>query len=340
MRYYRIEVTDPKSGQVVTPPGFSGLLDGATYTSFVNGQTLPGAWNVELDLPVGPFSTPMGGGWVRIWGISIAEIGQASDLNFKNIAIYGGMQKGLPLANPAQAGLLVQGYVFQAFGNWIGNDMTLDMVIQAGTAPNGPGSISKPVNLVLNWKKGQQLGDAVKSALTTAFPGFSVDVNISSKLVRQNDEPGYFHSLTDLNQYLKSMSQSLINDHNYAGVDIVLSQKKFSVYDGTATSSQQPVQISYVDLIGQPTWIESPMIQLKCVMRSDIKVGNQIKLPATVVTNTAAANSSLVNQRVAFQGNFLVQQVRHLGNYRQQDAASWVTVINASPMNVQSAAGS
>ena len=153
MRYYKIVITDPSSGNVITPPGFDGLLGGASYTSFVNGQSLPGAWNVELDIPVIGAATPQGSAGARIWGISRQEISQANDLNGKNISIFGGMQKGLPLANPAQSGLLVQGFIFQAFGNWIGTDMTLDFVINPGQAtsstPGGLGTLPKPKNLVL-----------------------------------------------------------------------------------------------------------------------------------------------------------------------------------------------
>ena len=74
MRYYKIVITDPTSGSVITPPGFGGLLDGASYTSYVNGQTLPGAWDIELDITSSNFAEPLGGGAVTIWGISRQEI--------------------------------------------------------------------------------------------------------------------------------------------------------------------------------------------------------------------------------------------------------------------------
>lgn len=338
MRYYSINIEG-------APPtfGVAGFGD-ATYTSFVGGQTLPAAWNVEMDIPVGPAASPMGGALVRVWGISIAEISQAADLVNKKIKIYGGMQRGLPLANPAQAGLLVQGYVFQAFGNWVGTDMTLDLIVQPGDPPSTPtgggaatgggvGSYDRPINLSLNWKKGAPLGDGLKTALQTAFPGFTVNVNASSKLVFGADQPGYYQTLTQLGQWAKQFSKSIVKDAGYNGVDILVFGNEITVYDGMgSTASANAKQIDFIDLIGQPTWIEAPTIQIKCVMRADVKVGDKIKLPQSAVTNTAAAQSSLVpNQRMTFQGEFMVQQVRHLGTYRQPDAASWVTVINSSP---------
>lgn len=330
MRYYRIVVSD-KSGKVVVPRGFEGLLGGATYTSYVKGQTLPGAWNVEFDIPVGPASSPMGGALVRVWGISLAEISQATDLVNKKVAVYGGMQKGLPLANPQQAGLLVQGFVFQAFGNWINTDMTLDLVIQPGDEPLGTGAVDRPINLVLDWKKGTPLAQALRNALLTAFPGFKQTVSISSQLVFQNDVVGSFSTLTQLGQWAKQMSKSVIKDAGYNGVEIAIGQNSVSVYDGSERRSAAKA-IAFTDLIGQPTWIEAPSIQLKCVMRADLQVGDLITLPQSAVINTAQAQSSLVpNQRLTFQGEFMIQQIRHLGNYRQADAASWVTVINAAP---------
>ena len=349
MRYYRLEISEPSSGQVITPPGFDGLLGGASYTSYVNGQTLPGAWNVELDIPVIGQATPQGFAGAIVWGISRQEISQANNLNGKNISIFGGMQKGLPLANPAQAGLLVQGYIFQAFGNWIGVDQTLDLVIAPGAAPTddgssstgGTGTLAKPKNLTLNWKKNTPLGDALTNTLQTAFPGYTVTVNINSGIVRPNDEVGFFPTLEQLAQYALQTSKNIIKTAGYPGVSLIPGQNAISVFDGSqssssnagsgSASSSSPTQINYQDLIGQPTWLENTIISIKTVMRADLQVGNQIMLPKTQITNTQAAPSSLINLQSAFQGSFTIQSLRHVGNFRQPSADSWVTVITAYP---------
>lgn len=342
MRYYRIVVTDAASGQVVTPPGFSSeLLDGATYTSFVNGRTLPNAWNVELDVPVIDAATSQGFALARVWGISVAEIAQANDLNpdfaknkFKNIAIYGGMQKGLPLANPAQSGLLVSGIVFQCFGNWVGNAMTLDFVIAPGQAtssnPGGVGSLKNPRNFTLNWEGGKPLGPALKSCLETAFPGFTVNVNIDSTIVpRTGDTPsGAYRTLGLLSQVVRAMSQSIIQKDGYPGVSIVVNGNTINVFDAAQGNAKA---IAFQDLIGQPTWLEGGSISLKAVMRADLKVLDKITLPQTIVRNSELSNSSLINQRATFQGGFFVTSLRHVGDYRNNSAEAWVTVIEAAP---------
>lgn len=336
MRYYSIKITDATSGVLFQPPGFAGLLGDASYTSFVNGITLPNAWNVELDVPVLNSATPMGFALARVWGISLAEIKQSADLNGKNISVFGGMQKGLPLAKPQQSGLLVSGYIFQAFGNWIGTDMTLDLVIAPGmitsaSKTGGIGTLDAPKNLVLNWPKGQPLGTALQQCLQTAFPGYTANVNISSQIVRPNDQIGYFPTLEQLASYCSQVSLAVVKTTNYPGVSIVLNGTTITAQDGTAAGSGQTTQIAFEDMIGQPTWLDGGTISLKTVMRADLAVGSPIMLPPAQITNTQLANSSLINLNATFQGGFSIQSLRHVGNFRQASADAWVTVIEAAP---------
>lgn len=335
MRFYRIIITDPASGNVIIPKGFDGLLGGATYTSFVNNQNLPGAWNVELDVPVIGAATPQGFAFVRVWGISLAEISQANDLAGKNIQVFAGMQKGLPLANPKQSGLILQGVIFQAFGNWIETDMTLDLVVMPGSgadaASQGVGTIAAPKNIVMNWTAGQTLSAALGTCLSTAFPGYKQQININSSIVRPSDEVGFFPSLEQLAVYVRDVSLSVVKTKGYPGVTLLLAPGNvLTAFDGSAGAGT-PKTIAFQDLIGQPTWIDAPNIQFKTVMRADIAVGDQITMPPTVTTNTQQAVSSLVNQRASFQGTFFVVSARHVGNFRQPSGDSWVTVFEAAP---------
>lgn len=319
MRYYSITITTP-GGALVRPAPLAPLGLPATYTSLgPGGQTLTNALNVELDLSVVPYATPLSAGLVRVWGISLPEIAQASNLNGFEIKVYGGMAKGLPLANPAQAGLLVQGQVFQAFGNWIGTDQTLDLIIRPST-----GEIDNPKNIILNWKAGTKLSEAIAVTLLTAFPDYQIDINISPRLVLSHDQVGYYQNVTQLAALIKNLSADIVGG-SYTGVEVILSEKKFKVYDQTTPA--RPKLIAFQDMIGQPTWIAPGTIQVKCIMRADISVADYIKLPPVLVT-TSAQSFSQYRSQSAFQGSFLVNEVRHVGNFRQRDAASWATVIN------------
>jgi hypothetical protein len=346
VRYYKIVITDPSSGKVYQPPGFAGLLSDASYTSFVSvpgltgiGSTLPGAWDIELDIPVIDAATPQGFPTLRVWGISIQEINQATDLVGKNIAIFGGMQKGLPLAKPQQSGQLVAGTIFQAFGNWIGTDMTLDIVVMPGTSTGsqvgGVGTLAVPKNIVLTWPAGQTLATALKNCLSTAFPSATVNISISDKLVRPGDEGHAVPTLQQLAQFCRQTSFDIIKDAGYAGVSILPAGNNNTIYvfDGTGTKGNATA-IAFEDMIGQPTWLEAGMISVKTVMRADLQVQQQVTLPQALITNTQIANSSLINQKLTFQGGFFVQTLRHVGRYRQPSADAWVTVAELSPNNL------
>lgn len=309
MRYYKIRITDPETGALVKE-----------YSSLNSlGQNIPGALNIELDIPVFRMAEPAGAAYVKVWGISIKEISQAFDLNNKNIEVYAGMQKGLPLANPKQAGLILQGTIQQAFGNWQALDQSLDMVVNVIG-----GSAKDPKNLVLNWRKGETLGESIKASLAIAFPDFQCEINTSSNLVLNQDETGYYETITQFADYVKIVSQHILGD-KYQGVDILVQNKKFIVYDGTTQTT--PKEVKFVELIGQPTWIDFGVVQFKCVMRADLNVSDYVKLPPGQVTTTAQSYSQYRDGSV-FSGVFQVDQVRHVGNFRQPDASSWVTVFD------------
>lgn len=342
MRYYRITITDPSSGNVLTPPGFdASLLGGASYTSFVNGKTLSAAWDVLLDIPSIDAATSQGFANLSILGVSIQEIQQLNDLNGKNIVIEGGMQAGLPLANPAQAGQLTSGNILQCYGHWEGKNMSLEFVIAPGPASGsntgGIGTLGKPKALVLNWTGGQPMSDAIKSALSTAFQGYTINVNISPDIVRPAGDniQGQFGTLEQIARAARDMSKSIVKTQNYPGISIVMNGNTIDVFDGTQTqSNDQPIAIAFTDLIGQPTWIQSPNISAKVVMRGDMKVGQKFTLPQTQIINSADANSNLINQRATFQGGFTVVSLRHVGAYRNPSGDAWVTVIEGAPNNV------
>jgi hypothetical protein len=343
LRYYKIVLTDPASGLVTQP--FGGSPDPtATFTSFANGRTLPGALNVEFDLPVGTFDYAGGqgdaAGAVQVHGVSLRDINQARDLTGKLIQVWGGMQKGLPLANPAQAGLLMTGYIHQAFGNWVGTEMTLDLVIRAGQGPNGTGTQLNPANIVVNWLGGQTLGLALKNALLAAFPGYTVTDNTSPRLVaRAPQVPAFYRTVGQLAFWANQASAAIVADPGYLGVGITLTGKSFTMFDGSQPGVS-PKTIEFRDLIGQPTWIESPFIQFKCPVRADIAVSDLVVMPPVIATETASPSTQPIDRRAAFQGTFRVQSVRHVGNYRQPDATSWVTNFTAAPTSTTNLPGS
>lgn len=318
MRYYRIEVFNED--------GSAYQRDGVPvgWTSYVGGKTVPTALQVEFDVPVTLLATPLGAASIKIWGIALQLAGQASDFNGKMLKLYAGMQKGLPLANPAQSGLILQGSINQAFGNWIGINQWIEFIVVTNGA-----ALGESLNIVLDWKKGTKLADAIQQTLATAVPKFKVEVTISDKLVLSEGQAGFYQSMTQFAQYLKQVSLAILGGADgYSGVDVLITEDTFKVFDGTTPAAPKP--IAFNDLIGQPTWIDPATVQITTVMRADLEPTDYIQLPATQVTTTAGSLSQYRNKSV-FQGPFFIREMRHIGNFRQADALAWVTTMNCSP---------
>lgn len=310
MRFYDIQILET-----------DGTLF-AQYTSRFQNQPDPSALLVEFDIPVTTLAVPIGAASVKIWGVSLQTIGQASDFNGKRMKVYAGMQTGLPLANPSQAGLILQGSINQAFGNWINTNQWVEFIV----VTDG-GLLDQQLNITLNWTAGQTLAAAAQATLAVAAPTYKFVSNVSSDLKLPHDEPGFYNNLIQFAQYLKDVSAAILGGE-YSGVEVLITEDTFTIFDGTVPAS--PALIDFKDLIGQPTWIDPATVQVPLVLRADLSPGDYIKLPPTQVTTTAASLSQYRDTSV-FQGSFLVTEVRHIGNSRAADALSWITLVNCAP---------
>jgi len=356
-------------------PGFSHQpynTNLSTYTSLNAGANLysqgganPSAQKIEIDIARTWMDGSLAGSFVRIWGIGLGEIKQASNLagngtgNGMKVYIFAGMSKGLPLANPAQAGLLASGQIFSAFGNWVGTNMSLDIYLTAGgSSPSSsavtgqpgttlvPTSNDAPSNIVFQWKAGQPLLTPLVNTLQGAYPTYSIFGAVHEGLVWAGATATHFcATLNQFAQYLRQKSLSMIAGYapatapgSYPGVSITLDNDTLSIQDGTTQTA--PKQIQFVDLVGQPSWIQQFIVQATCVMRADIHVGDYVTLPAvagiTTVGSTSqyfnptpgsGAYSSLKNGSV-FSGTYQVVQMHHVGDSRGPDATAWVTTLD------------
>jgi hypothetical protein len=339
VRYYNIVIRNPSTGQVVVPAALAALgVKDTTYSSFVNGQTLTAALDVEIDAFVYNYASASAdvGSLVAIWGISLQEIAQSTDLNQFNIEVSGGFKPGLPLATAAansnQSGLLFSGWIEQSVGNWIGTEMILSFYVRAGTSPSTPGYA--PLNLSFNWQQGTSFSDAIRATLQTAFPasqGYTINVNVSSNLSYPGGtQPGVYPDMQSFAGYVQSLTQPIIGG-SYSGVQVTQLGKTISVSDSTTIAAKgNPTTILFQDMIGQPTWINFGTIQVKCPMRTDVQVNSQIKLdPLGTLITTQPNFQSTARDKSVFQGTFNVVQVHHVGRFRSPSPDAWVTVIDA-----------
>jgi hypothetical protein len=304
VRYYTISV--------LNSDGSAYQYNGAplVWTSFANGKTSLGALQVEIDAPVATLANPLGAAAVTIWGVPLAMIGQAANFNPTStttfqLKVEAGFKPGLPLATAAanQAGVIFQGAIQSCYGNWIGTNQWLRFIVTSDG-----GAAGQQLNISFNWKKGAPVSQAVQQTLQAALQGqgYTVNVNVSPNLVLPSDQPGTYNNLRQFAQYLNQITQPILGG-TYNGVEILVSQKTVTVWDGTLT--QTPTQIAYTDLIGQPTW-----------------------MPTTQVTIAPGNPLTPVSNKSIFQGTFGIKEMRHIGNFRQPDALAWITVMNAYPV--------
>lgn len=300
------------------------IIAGETkWTTWVNGQTDPGALQVDLEMPLSAFDAPISNFSVRVWGVSLQTISSASDFNGKPISIAVGMKPGLPLATAAPpAGVVFQGSILQAFGNWVQTEQYLEFVVTTNL------NVTDANNIVLDGKKGQSLEDAVKQALTSCAPALTVDIKIDPRLILVADDPATFPDLFSFANHVKNLSQTIIGG-DYPGVSIFLDSTAFKVFDGSADTN--PKSINFYDMIGQPTWYGPAQMQFNCVMRADLTVGDIIKMPDGLYVLTAAAQTQALRYKSAFNGTFRINALRHVGNSRQPNAESWITSYFCSP---------
>ncbi|WP_455387448.1 hypothetical protein [Petrachloros mirabilis] len=314
MRYYDLIVTQPGSGTAYRQ-----------WTSHPKGQFDPYAWNIEFDIPIAPGNVPIGAHTITIQGVSLQDLTQANQFAGMQLQFRAGMAAGLPLANPKQAGLIEAGYIFQSFGNWEGTEMTLDFVIYPPVY-----TFQSPGNIVLNWKANSELSTALKTCLSTAYPGIPIIANLTTDMVQNFDEVAMFSTFEQLAQWVTQLTEKRTLNPVY----IVNQGGQIYIYD--LNSSQGAIQIQFNDLVGQPTWIEPNTMQVKMILRADIQVGSLITMPQGIqdkpgfVLTAASSLPSSIKYKTAFQGNFFVKEMRHIGNYRTPDGASWVTIMNCT----------
>ena len=340
MRFYDIQIFNAADAS-----GNPGALY-RRYSSLKNGVYNPGSLMVEFDLLRFGESTPQGQSSITVWGISPQEMQQArQDMFGKSIKMWVGMSKGLPLANPAQSGLVLDGTIWQVLGNWQGTELRMDLIVTAGAVSSVNPAPLAPINLTVPWNKGIKLSVALTQCFQNMGGGYRFSISVSDRLINNFDSNMFCGSLTELATRLKSLSKGIIRDANYSGVEITMvNGKEIRVFDNdfdnhqdkdskksASYRSKNPVQIDFKDLVGQPTWVQFGTVSIPCVMRSDIQVGDYIRMPKKLRPMIQASSYSQFRDDSAFTGDFLVSSVRLLGNSRQPDANSWVTVLEAHP---------
>ncbi|WP_337049952.1 hypothetical protein [Serratia fonticola] len=329
MRYYRIEITDSNGKR---------LTDAAGNEFFWDSSTNPaGALNVSLDLPVMAEDVNVGGGMVIIGGLPLSMLSQSVNLWLATITIEAGFKPGLPLASAQpMPGMIVQGQIWNPYGNWEGTQQTLNLVVNPSSSLDDTG---KPIALAFDGKRGEKLADVLRRCLTKGYPKKKINIDIHHNLVLAEDMPALpFNKLSDLARMIKDNTPGMLNIPGYSGVQIVTQSGQINVFDSSSQPSDHRVILPQ-DLIGQPTWNGFNQVSFKTPLRADLRVGDRISLPQNIVDGPAsllalssAQSFSQQQTQVNFSGQFYVSSMRHIGEYRNPSGTAWVTTFDVVPI--------
>ena len=198
----------------------------------------------------------------------------------------------------------------------------------ATSANSGTDPAAQQNNLVLDWPSNVTLGPPLYNCLSIGFPGYTIKGTdgINKKLIRPNHDVSFYDNLDQLAAFVQSTTQTLIGG-TYPGVAITMQGRTIYVTDNTPTNAQ-PKTLNFQDLIGQPTWVGPSQIQVQAVLRGDLNINDLIKLPKTPLVTQAASFSQYKSKPNFADTTYSITQLRHVGDFRQPDGASWATVIN------------
>jgi hypothetical protein len=190
----------------------------------------------------------------------------------------------------------------------------------------GGGTIAKPLDIIHNLMPNMPLASGILQTLSKAFNGAPINIKIPDSLKLPSQDAGVYQSLTQFAAYIEQLSQSL----GSKGVQTTSNGSSLDIWELGGAALHGAVNIAYTDLIGQPTWVGINQIMVKTVMRCDIRQGGYIILPPGVaIVGQGAGWMGAKSGAVSFGGSYQVQEVRHVGNFRNPDGNDWCTLITA-----------
>lgn len=331
MRYYRLEIINPKTGK---PPVDS---NGKPIGPFDTSETPGCGLHVEFDFEVTGLDVVCSGTMLTIYGLPIDMLKQSVSLQGGLVRMKAGFVQGLPLANKEQQGEVIYGEIYLAYANWIGTNQTLNLVINPSIRKTDDG---KPFSIEGQGLKGEKVGDVISRALQKAFPNKLIDCTVSDSLVLPEPWKGTYDNIGSLAMVVRSASIAMMRNERYSGIAISILSDRIRIYDNASAKWGEPKTIHAHELVGQPTWIAPFTVSFKCPMRGDIRCGDVVKLPeglysgaASIVMANTTAPSVIAKNSTTFTGKFLVKSVRHIGSYLTADGDAWVTVFEAYAEN-------
>nr|WP_246769554.1 hypothetical protein [Escherichia sp. E2593] len=194
MRYYRLEIINPKTGK---PPVDS---NGKPIGPFDTSETPGCGLHVEFDFEVTGLDVVCSGTMLTIYGLPIDMLKQSVSLQGCLVRMKAGFVQGLPLANKDQQGEVIYGEIYLAYANWIGTNQTLNLVINPGIRKTDDG---KPFSIEGQGEAGERVGDVLVRALQKTYPNKLIDCTVSDNLVLPEPWTGKYTEIGSLAMVVK-----------------------------------------------------------------------------------------------------------------------------------------
>ena len=211
-------------------------------------------------------------------------------------------------------------------------------VLQQYVGGGNPG-LTNPLNLIHNLLPNMPLASAMNETLSRAFSGLPLNIQISSMLRLGYQDAAVYQSMNQYIDYINHLSQSILGatqgTKNYLGVRASSDGTSLDIWDGTSNFGN--TDITAGDLIGQPTWVDRYLVQIKMAMRGNIKPNMIVTLPTTIFNIDPAAiqlGSSDQRTNLTLGGSYRIYRVRHIGDYRNPDGNNWCTIIDTWPLSI------
>lgn len=327
MRYYDLTITDSK-GNPLSDRSHTPLspLSGGQSTSGMSH-----ALNIVFDI----FSTSLditnGGSVLTVYGLPMDVITQDVNLFGGKVSLVAGFSGGLPLERAEQHGMILQGDIWNCTGNWQGVNQALSFIINPGVLFDDNNS---PLRITMDGKRGEKLSDILKRVLSRAYPRHQLEIQIRDTLVLPEDWTDTYTRPTQLAAILRSASKGIITEKTYRGVSLIMDRERIRIHDDLGRFGEKEIQAS--EIIGQPTWINWSTLSIKTPLRGDLMCGDIIRLPASIINGSSSLLSvnspesyAWNRSSLAFNGEFQICSVRHVGDYYNASGEAWATIIEA-----------
>lgn len=306
----------------------------------------PGALEIQFQVTqnsLTTFETGGGGVAITIKGVDLTTVKKASNLVGRLIRLEVGMGVGLHICRPEQAGQILEGTITSAVGNWEGTDISLTLyampyVILPGHqealfGKDDNGDLVRTNHLQFHCQRGADLITATQNALRNVAPNYEFVSRLRGQIPASQEVHGSYSTVKEL---CVGMRRAWLQA---SGRDIAISirSRSFVLSDLEGSNNpKKPIQIRFIDLIGQPCWEGVSGISFTCPLRGDIKVLDQVILPEGLegfgrIAGDGSTTILAPRNRNLFSGTFTVLKISHLGQFRSTDGRQWASTFFCVP---------